>query len=586
MMAEPFGAAGLALATLTLPAQVFSSCVLAYTTVSDIRAYGRQFSSLFWLFRLQHTRFLVWGQNSDIYEDGISPEKLSLPVYEMVVSTLIQIKDLLQDIDKLRSYYGLQQEPTPNMAEPRISDREIRRQATVVFQVQKSCSLFRKLRWVVSDANRFATLVQSLTQYNDTLYEFSPLIQRPSQTIAVDAEALALAIVNEGWQGVQSLQQALVNHQTGVVPNLSLGTSSHLAAQAGAYIQGLGLTAVETGPTQLPPTFQPAPDLYLKFRGFDVEDLRSQRRSWATQRGYAGYGLTKAVIEWRPYNQLEVAGLHKIALQLCVEALTRMLKEAPKPPGFRTLDCLGYVEDDTQARFGVAFRYPHPHMQNPSCTPKTLHELLQSKRRPFLEDRFRLASFLAESLYEFHTTRWLHKSISSHNILFFSADEMPNSNSLHPIRLPEPYFTGFALSRPDEPGAASHAIAADLNNAIYRHPDRQGDVVSLPRFHCIYDIYSLGTVLLEIGTWSALINFYKAGYNGIAFRNRLLADKVPLLGVTMGERFMIAVRKCLECKFDGMRHFHDGERGSQDYILNLQRSFYWEVVKVLKECHL
>jgi hypothetical protein len=60
-MVDPIGAAGLALAGLTLPAQVFSSCVLAYTTISDIKTTGRQLNALFWLFKIQHTRFLVWG---------------------------------------------------------------------------------------------------------------------------------------------------------------------------------------------------------------------------------------------------------------------------------------------------------------------------------------------------------------------------------------------------------------------------------------------------------------------------------------------------------------------------------------------
>jgi len=585
-MVEPIGAAGLVLATLTLPAQIFSSCVLAYTTVSDIRSHGNQFSTLFWLFRLQHTRFLVWGQNFDIYGDGISPEKLSLPVYEMVVSTLVQIKELLEGIDKLRNYYGLTQLPTANSAEPLVSEREIKRQATIVFQVQKSCSVFRKLRWAVSDANKFANLIQYLAQHNDALYEFCPLSQRTAQTKAVDAEALAMAIVDEGWQGVQSLQQALESPQSLPILKSASGTSSHLAAQAGACIQGLRLNASETGPTQLPLMFAPNPSLYLSFRGFIVEDLRSQRRSQAMLPGSSNHGSARALIEWRPYNQRETIGPYKYGLQLGIEVLTRMLKEAPKLSGCRILDCLGYVEDDTQARFGLAFRYPNPFSYDHACVQKTLHDLLQSKGKPFLDDRFRLASFLVESLYEFHSTRWLHKNISSHNLLFFSTDPNLARSDSTSFRLPEPYFTGFAWSRPDEPGAASHKLVDDLANSIYRHPDRQVDQQVMPRFHCAYDIYSLGTVLLEIGTWSPLIGFYKAGQNGVAFRDYLLSRKVPLLGVTMGEKYMVAVRKCLEGRFDGMRYFDIGERDSQDYTLNLQRSFYWEVVKIIKEARL
>jgi hypothetical protein len=51
--------AGLVLACVTLPAQLFSSCVLAYNTVADIREVGQAAKLQFLLFKVQHTRFLV-----------------------------------------------------------------------------------------------------------------------------------------------------------------------------------------------------------------------------------------------------------------------------------------------------------------------------------------------------------------------------------------------------------------------------------------------------------------------------------------------------------------------------------------------
>lgn len=120
---------------------------------------------------------------------------------------------------------------------------------------------------------------------------------------------------------------------------------------------------------------------------------------------------------------------------------------------------------------------------------------------------------------------------------------------------------------------------------IYRHPDVQGlaDATS-PSFHALYDIYSLGTVLLEIGIWMKLRRLYEGGTSGFAFRDRLVNRFVPQLGASMGERYMTAVRKCLTGQFDGVQKFLAHERKTADYILNLQRSFYWEVVKVLRDC--
>lgn len=584
-MADPLSAAGLVVATLTLPAQIFSNCVLAYTTISDINATGRRAGTLFWLFRVQHTRFLVWGQNSDVYRDGINPAKLSQPVFEIIVSTLMQIKDLLQDVDTLQRKYGLHQIPKPNSAEPRPSQREITRQSTLVFQVQKSCSLFRRLRWAVHDAERFSCLIQELTQFNDALYQFSPLVQRTSQTVSVDAEALAMAIVNEGWQGVQALQQAVGPGQVTGAQHAPSGANSQLPSRTAAYLNGTHFMAAEIGPNQPLDQFRPAMNLIVNYGLFQFLALQNDtphRRSWAQ------YNTFNVVVEWRSYNPRQMSAPGKNALQKRVEMLVSMLQQGPKPPGFRILDCLGYVEDNSKARFGIVLRYPQPYTlyQGP-YTPMTLYQIIRQQKPPFLGDRFQLASFLAESLYELHASRWLHKSINSHNILFFH--QSPNRSPSGPsagitASLSHPFFAGFNLSRPED--AASDPHNKDLDTAMYKHPDIQGlGGAPTSPYHYLYDMYSLGTVLLEIGTWYVLESFYKQNQIGSAFRQRLLHSKVPLLGISMGENYMIAVRKCLEGQFDGMQQFHDQERDSQDYIVNLHRSFYWEVVKLLKECH-
>ncbi|KAF2257583.1 hypothetical protein CC78DRAFT_588298 [Lojkania enalia] len=246
-MSNPLSAAGLVLATLILPAQDFISCLLAYTTVSDLR-------------------------NSDVYCDGITAEKLSQPVYKRVMSTLIQIKDLLQDTDKLRKYYRLQQLLAVDISEPQISRREIKRQATL----------------------------------------------RASQTSAADAEALALAIVNEGRKGVQDLQRAVASTKPTASTNPS-GTipTSNLSPLAGVFIRGRPVVAAEHGPNTLLLHFVPVPDLYLNFGHFQILNLQNdapERRSWAQFLGYPGYRSALVILEWRTYNRREVFGPLKQAL--------------------------------------------------------------------------------------------------------------------------------------------------------------------------------------------------------------------------------------------------------------------------------
>lgn len=593
-MADPLSAAGLVLAALTVPAQVFSTCVLAYTTISDINATGRRAATLFWLFKVQHTRFLVWGQNSDVYRDGISPTKLSTPVYEIIISTLVQIQSLLQDVDMLQRKYGLHQVPRPDATEPRPAQREIRRQSTLVFQVQRSCSLFRRLKWAVHDAEKFASLVQELTQFNDALYEFSPLIQRTSQTVAVDAEALALAIANEGWQGVQALQHAVGAQQATAIGRAPSGYNSQLPARTAAYLHGTQLMAAETGPNVPLYHFTPAASLLLSFGQvrFQGQQNNGLQNNTPMLRSWAIYQAFNVVVEWRGYDAMGMDAYQKNAVQGRVEKLVDMLKKGPKPPGFRILDCLGYVEDNSRARFGMVLRYPHPYeLYQGDYSPRTLHQIIKTfvkTSSPYLGDRFQLASFLAEAVYELHASRWLHKGINSHNILFFHQSPIRTSSGTNadiPVSLVHPIFSGFNISRPDDLGAVSDKLYPDPETGIYKHPEVQGLNGRPPsRYHYLHDIYSLGTVLLEIGVWIVLKDLYRGNQTGDAFRQRLMA-KVSLLGVSMGENYMIVVRKCLEGRFDGMHHFHVQEMETQDYILNLQRSFYWEVVRTLKECH-
>jgi len=542
-MADPLSAAGLALGALTLPAQAFSSCVLAYTTISDIRDSGEQISTLFWQFKVQHTRFLVWGENSSIYHDGVTPETLSLPVYEIIVSTLMQILDLLQDVAELRKYYGLHKIPTPNSNELNIAQGEIARQATLVFQVQRSCSLFRRLRWAVKDAQKFASLVDRLAKFNDALYQFAPLTRSPSATSVVDAEALALAIVNEGPQGVLALQQAASN-----------GGNSSLALSTSSYLQGQQVAAVETGPNPPLVHFRPNPNLFISHDRVQMDNLRNDtpnRRSWARLSWHPQAPSTKVVVEWRHYNQ-GIPRTERNALQVRVEALTMMLRQDPKPPGFRILNCVGYMEDNAKPRFGFIFQFPQHYVHDPApYAPMTLFQVVSKHGPPLLGDRFQLAASLADSLYELHASRWLHKAVMSHNILFFHPPAVPDGAIQHrsgdrrtvsqpsnppPQGLLANYFiAGFSLARPDDPGAVSDLVFPDTDVGIYRHPDVQGlRGAFIPPYNMFYDIYSLGAVLLEIGTWCTLRTFYKEGYNGTGFQQRLLSGKVPLLGISMG----------------------------------------------------
>jgi hypothetical protein len=310
-------------------------------------------------------------------------------------------------------------------------------------------------------------------------------------------------------------------------------------------------------------------------------------RSWARPRQITPFsGQDFLVVEWRRYDPRRGREALKAVLQTRIEALVTMLKEKPRSDSFRVLDCIGYFEDNSDTRFGLTFRLPNYYNQQQDPVPMSLFEVMASYPGdiPYLGERFRLAYRLAESVHALLAAGWLHKSICSHNILLFQKNlRSALAASQRPVSLENPYFTGFALSRPDDPTEDSSRSAAPLQMAIYRHPDVQGLGQSeIAGYRGIHDIYSLGTVLLEIGTWRSLSRYYpRNGTPDLDFRTLLLDKVVPSLGISMGERYMIAVRKCLEGSFEKLARFNENEYSSADYKENVRQGLLWEVVTVL-----
>lgn len=167
--------AGLLISSITLPVQLFSNAVVSYTTISQMRHMGSSFSKLYWLFKNEEGRFIIWGQNVSVYEGGLDPDRLGLPLFELIISTLVQIAGLLQDSNGLCTRYGLVQSDVADLGDSSRFKREIYRQATQVSRLQKSSSLMRKVQWAVADQGKFAELVQQLTAFNDSLYRLHPL---------------------------------------------------------------------------------------------------------------------------------------------------------------------------------------------------------------------------------------------------------------------------------------------------------------------------------------------------------------------------------------------------------------------------
>lgn len=111
---------------------------------------------------------------------------------------------------------------------------------------------------------------------------------------------------------------------------------------------------------------------------------------------------------------------HLEALYSRCEALAELLSQTDMPQDFRILRCTGYFLDISHNAIGMVYDIPHGFSMTRG--PVTLKNLISKFHRPCLGKLFILAYILANCILNFHKTGWLHKNISSHNILFFDND--------------------------------------------------------------------------------------------------------------------------------------------------------------------
>ncbi|KAL8698675.1 MAG: hypothetical protein Q9224_001744 [Gallowayella concinna] len=196
-----------------------------------------------------------------------------------------------------------------------------------------------------------------------------------------------------------------------------------------------------------------------------------------------------------------------------VEKMTALLYQT-KSASFHILPCIGYIREPLSDSFGFVFERPSG--TDPKAEPVALNEMYDRSPVVPLGLRIRLAYELIIGLENFHRVGWVHKSISSHSILFLprasaaAVGEAPLCVRLRPkanavadeeasqtVHLASPWIFGFDDSRPDE-GTTNMREDHSLNNNIYRHPARWGR--PRMRFTKAHDVYSLVGFFFSIST--------------------------------------------------------------------------------------
>ena len=259
-----------------------------------------------------------------------------------------------------------------------------------------------------------------------------------------------------------------------------------------------------------------------------------------------------------------------------VHQLASMLASADQA-SLHTLPLKGYLRQnitDRSRRYAFVYDFPKSASE---ITPTSLHEMISSSEpsaRLSLPARFLIARTIATTLGTLHADGWVHKSIRSHNFIFFRPT---GANS----GFTEPYLIGFEYSRLETDESES-TWDDDAGKNFYRHPERQGP--PLVTFTKRHDIYALGLVLLEIGLWRTLSDIWEDSRDRIQKRtgkipplNRWLNVEYFMeaakhnLAHTMGEAYAKAVMTCLELRRDETNQEYE-ERQATAFYVNVLRN--------------
>jgi len=205
-----------------------------------------------------------------------------------------------------------------------------------------------------------------------------------------------------------------------------------------------------------------------------------------------------------------------------LKSLAGLLHDAGSTSEYRAMRCIGMTDTDFRS-VDVALIFELPGWANPTAAPLSLEAALRERPQfPSLTERFSLAKGLITAVYHLHSTSWMHKGISSVNIIFFQNINNPASRAYD---FHNPFLEGFTHARQNSVGGSRIYVGSDpiqsyrrsdrskwkraeFLSRVYRHPAYLlHKAVQEPGYLCHrfrHEYYALGLVLLEIGLWRSL----------------------------------------------------------------------------------
>ncbi|KAI5838500.1 prion-inhibition and propagation-domain-containing protein [Morchella snyderi] len=544
--------AGFAFGVLPVATQLFQSSLTLYSFYSETKDVGTTSSKFLILLRIERYRYENWGRHAGLHTGTPTPEFLASAGadLDLVVDILAHIATALLEARKLEKKYGLDltnatgplgkpSVSTTGQAQPAIApaclDSAIAgrqdHHVKIAEEIKSRAKFLPSLRFAVWDKGRFEAIISQLSRLNTGLERVLPMTDR----MKLGNRVLLQTLDNESASNLTSLSTATEVAYPGL---------SEMAMRKATYLDLQDRQLKQRNCDNTTPV-QGSSDMRIAY-----SDINLRKELHPSGRDFGTYQGKEVMVEWKVFSK----DMTKDESLSRIQDLARFLSKPNPSDGFNSPDasvshllgCLGYIHKPGQTdRAALVFETTYTKHQ-------ALIDLIKDPRTEHfnLGARLRLALSLAECIFYLHITGWLHKAIHSGNIIITGniVDGNTGTKSLRP------YLAGFNTARLDRQDEISEKVEVDASLDLYQHPNYQATKKDDGRYTRQYDIYSLGMVLLELGTWEhiQISGRYSARkYNPSRFLERLL-DHGPVnsLSFTMGNAYKRVVEWCLCGQFE------------------------------------
>jgi len=503
--------------------KLLDACIRGFTVLREARHAGRDLSTVQAMLQIEQLKLQTWASEVGLLD--IEP-RLSISFSDVGIASvaLDQLGELLTDLDKLKHKYKLNLEVTEEeiakLQEPQstlkallpFQREQFRNDTAKVFHRRQST--WRRLRWVSEDEQLFRKLLKDVKYFIDELTQTLGRSERDmlknriemfhrflitgssdSRYLSIAGQASSTETSDTNLEAAARLRKQALELEVIDDPHVDRAPSGDLE------LQNLHGRPGPMQPTSGKHASGSIPSMRLSKTKINAGLFRLEVPRQLAY--YVDHKSAVVLLEWMAADWSVHASTRDR-----VNKVSKLLHELIHP-SFHSLRCIGYLEDNKLSRYGIVYEVPirSVEIDRPDAFPVisvTLRSMLEATDCPSLNARVKVAILLLGTILQLHTSGWLHKAITSDNLITFAPRGFLVSAS--PLSSLETnsviYLTGYNYARSDDPAEMTEPSLSQIDAELYRHPLSIG--TSRQRYCRAFDLFSVGCILLELGLWSSL----------------------------------------------------------------------------------